>query len=46
MVALIAKTAPLAETAGDIKSHTGNLIFMGVFFIALIVVAIWWLRRG
>ena len=46
MVALIEKAAPLAETASDLKSHTGNLVFMGVFFIALIVVAIWWLRRG
>jgi hypothetical protein len=31
---------PLADDLGY-----GNLIFMGCFFLALIAVAIWWLRR-
>ena len=35
----------LAEEV-DIKSSYGNLIFMGCFFLALIAVFIWWLRRG
>jgi hypothetical protein len=30
----------------DIKLNTGNLIFMCCFFLALIAVGIWWLRRG
>ena len=36
----------LAQTAGDWHESTKNLIFIGVFFLALIVVAVWWLRRG
>ena len=37
----------LADTGvQDIKGNTGNLIFMGCFFLALIAVGIWWLRRG
>ncbi len=36
----------IAETAKDLQSNNGNLIFMGVFFLALIGVGIWWLRRG
>ena len=36
----------LAQTAGEWKDSTKNLIFIGVFFLALIGVAIWWLRRG
>ena len=41
MVALLAQedTIPLRE-------GMGNLIFLGVFCIILIVAAIWWLRRG
>ena len=46
MVALIETAALLAQSAGDLKDNTKNLIFIGVFFIALIIVAIWWLRRG
>jgi len=38
---------PLGDTGvEDIKSNTGNLIFMACFFLALIAVGIWWLRRG
>ena len=28
-----------------VKQGYGNLIFMGCFFIALIVAGIWWLKR-
>lgn len=30
----------------DVQSHYGNVIFMGVFFIAVILVFIWWLKRN
>ena len=33
-------------TGEEIKSGWGSLIFTGCFFIALIFIAIWWLRRG
>jgi hypothetical protein len=33
-------------TTEDIKKGYGSLIVTGCFFIALIIVAIWWLRRG
>ena len=33
------------ETAEDINHDYGSLIFIGVFFLALIGVAIWWLKR-
>jgi hypothetical protein len=36
----------LAADDVDFKSSYGNLIFIGCFFLALIAVAIWWLRRG
>ncbi len=29
----------------ELKGHYGNLIFMGCFFIALLIAFIWWLRR-
>lgn len=32
-------------TAKGFGGHLGNLIFMGCFFIALMIAAIWWLRR-
>ena len=41
MVALLAQ-----EDAGTLRESMGNLIFLGVFCIVLIVLAIWWLRRG
>ncbi len=44
---LLAQSAVLlAQSAGEWKDSTNNLLFMGVFFVALIVVAVWWLRRG
>ena len=27
----------------DVQSHFGNVVFMGLFFVAVIVVFIWWL---
>jgi hypothetical protein len=39
---------PLAEEVGkeEIKSGWGGLIFMGLFFLALIALGIWWLTRS
>jgi len=39
----------LAETEvklSDVKASYGNLIFILCFFAVLMVVAVWWLRRG
>ncbi|MGF1633296.1 MAG: hypothetical protein ACFCVE_05545 [Phycisphaerae bacterium] len=30
---------------GTAKDHTGNIIFIGVFFLMLLAALIWWLRR-
>lgn len=30
----------------DLQESQGNLVFCGVFVLAAIGVAIWWLRRG
>jgi hypothetical protein len=35
----------LAEDLNELKSGYGGLIFMGVFFLVLIVAGIWWLKR-
>ncbi len=45
MLMLGAAAALLAETAEDINHDYGSLVFIGVFFLALIAVGIWWLRR-
>ncbi len=45
MIALLAQTFTEA-TGEDIKGGWGGLIFMGVFFLALIFVGIWWLKRS
>jgi hypothetical protein len=38
--------AQLHETSGqEIKQGYGGLIFMGVFFLVLIFIGIWWLKR-
>jgi hypothetical protein len=29
----------------EYRGHLWNLIFLGVFFIFLVLVGIWWLRR-
>ena len=46
MVAPIDAAILLAQTAGEWKDSTKNVIFICVFFLFLIAVAIWWLRRG
>jgi hypothetical protein len=33
------------SSVDDVQRSYGNIIFMGVFFLALIFAAIWWLRR-
>lgn len=33
-------------TVSEVQGHYGNLIFMGCFFIAAIIVGIWWLKRN
>jgi len=38
--------ATTTVSGAELKSGWGSLIFTGCFFIALIIVAIWWLRRG
>ena len=30
----------------DIEQGYGGLIFIGLFFLALIIVGIWWLKRS
>ena len=30
----------------EVKSGWGGLIFMGCFFLALLILAIWWLKRS
>lgn len=30
----------------DVQHHYGNVVFMGVFFIAVILAFIWWLKRN
>jgi hypothetical protein len=35
-----------SATTSNVQNHFGNLIFMGVFFIALFCVGIWWLKRN
>jgi hypothetical protein len=37
--------AEAPTTMGDFKSGYGGLIFIGLFFLALIAVGIWWLKR-
>jgi|KBSMisStandDraft_5_1062788.scaffolds.fasta_scaffold1208926_2 hypothetical protein len=48
LVRAAAVVLPLAEEAGkeEIKSGWGGLIFMGLFFLALIALGIWWLTRS
>ena len=33
-------------SAEDLKGGWGGLIFMGLFFLALIFLGIWWLKRS
>jgi hypothetical protein len=44
---LVIAAADTAQVTGEeLKRGWGSLIFTGCFFIALIIIAIWWLRRG
>jgi hypothetical protein len=43
---LVAPLARAAVKVDDVASSYGSLIFMGCFFLALLLVLIWWLRRG
>ena len=44
---LLASASDTVEVTGEeLKKGWGSLIFTGCFFIALIIVGIWWLRRG
>ena len=40
---LVLSEAP--TTMGDFKGGYGGLIFTGLFFLALIILGIWWLKR-
>jgi hypothetical protein len=41
---LLARTAE--ATADEIWAGWGSLIFVGCFFLALIILGIWWLKRS
>jgi hypothetical protein len=43
---LAGAVAQAQDTATEWKQGAGNVIFLCVFIIGLIVAAIWWLRRG
>ena len=44
---MIALLAQMTEATGEeLKQGWGGLVFMGVFFLALIFLGIWWLRRS
>ena len=43
---LVATLAQAKDTTAEWKEGAGNVLFLCVFIIGLIVVAIWWLRRG
>ena len=44
---MIALLAQMTEATGeDLKKGWGGLIFMGLFFLALIIAGIWWLKRS
>ena len=45
MIDLLAQTFTEAGSE-ELKRGWGSLIFMGCFFLALIIVGIWWLRRS
>ena len=45
-MAPIDATVLLAQTASEWKDTTKNVIFICVFLLVVIAVAVWWLRRG
>jgi hypothetical protein len=47
VVLLLAAADEMVEVgAEDFKQGWGGLIFMGLFFVALIILGIWWLKRS
>ena len=46
MTATVATVLAQAETASDWKAGAKDVIFICVFLLALMAVAVWWLRRG
>jgi hypothetical protein len=44
-MALLAQAAE-PDTTTEWKQGAGNVLFLCLFIIGLIVVAVWWLRRG
>jgi hypothetical protein len=44
---MIALLAQVTEASGEeLKQGWGGLIVMGLFFLALIIAGIWWLKRS
>ena len=43
---LMAVLAQAKDTTTEWKEGAGNVMFLCLFLIGLIIVAIWWLRRG
>jgi hypothetical protein len=33
-------------TVNDVQNHFGNLVFMGCFFLVVMFIGIWWLKRN
>ena len=52
MITWIGRQTPLVanvvaqDTTTEWKQGAGNVLFLCLFIIGLIVVAVWWLRRG
>jgi hypothetical protein len=53
VIRLIERQAPLStylaqvqDTTTEWKQGAGNVLFLCAFLVGLIVVAVWWLRRG
>jgi hypothetical protein len=43
---LVLAQAAGETTSAELKQGWGGLVFMGLFFLALIIVGIWWLKRS
>ena len=46
IAALSTHLAEAPDTATEWKQGAGNVIFLCLFIIGLIIAAVWWLRRG
>lgn len=47
MFTLLAQADGFREaTSKDLEQGWGGLIFIGLFFLALIIAGIWWLKRS